>query len=337
MRAKITMQGIADSVGLSKYAVSRALAGKSGVSAQSRELILQKAAELGYRKEISPPVTPRRRDEQTQAEEERRQWTGTLLVLFPDVRSQNPESAYWGPLFEGISAALNQKGIHFVTLVKPDIHSLFSLLNPEAIIGVLAVGSIASPILHECRRLGKPVVMVDHWDKGFPCDSIFSDNLAGITEIMSTMLGKGYREYQFVGKIADAYSFYERWLGFNAALMDAGLPQHQIPALLQYEYEGCDEALREAFATRPLPQVFVCANDYYASLLAKAVKELDPSSEGVVFTGFDNSHAGVTVATVNVEEEILGVRAVDQLLWRILHPTASYERKLIRGRLVINE
>lgn len=42
------MQTIAREVGLSKYAVSRSLAGKSGVSEETRALIRETAQRLGY-------------------------------------------------------------------------------------------------------------------------------------------------------------------------------------------------------------------------------------------------------------------------------------------------
>ena len=53
--AKVTLQDIAAQVGLSKYAVSRALAGKGGVSDSTRELITAAANQLGYAR-----ATPRR-------------------------------------------------------------------------------------------------------------------------------------------------------------------------------------------------------------------------------------------------------------------------------------
>nr|WP_272209624.1 LacI family DNA-binding transcriptional regulator [Marinicella sp. W31]MDC2875441.1 LacI family DNA-binding transcriptional regulator [Marinicella sp. W31] len=48
--ARITIQKIANEVGLSKYAVSRALAGKSGVSEATRDRVNEAAVRLGYRK-----------------------------------------------------------------------------------------------------------------------------------------------------------------------------------------------------------------------------------------------------------------------------------------------
>ena len=46
--ARITLATIAEKTGLSKFAVSRALSGKSGVSENTRRLVQSVAAELGY-------------------------------------------------------------------------------------------------------------------------------------------------------------------------------------------------------------------------------------------------------------------------------------------------
>lgn len=49
MAERVTMQDIADYVGMSKFAVSKALSGKGGVKAETRERIIKAAIQLGYR------------------------------------------------------------------------------------------------------------------------------------------------------------------------------------------------------------------------------------------------------------------------------------------------
>ncbi|MDF2836455.1 MAG: LacI family transcriptional regulator, partial [Paenibacillus sp.] len=48
MSKKVTMQQIADSLGVSKFVVSKALAGKEGVSDTTRERVIGAATRLGY-------------------------------------------------------------------------------------------------------------------------------------------------------------------------------------------------------------------------------------------------------------------------------------------------
>ena len=49
MKKRITVQDIADELGLSRNTVSKAINGTGNVSAETRNLIFQKAAELGYK------------------------------------------------------------------------------------------------------------------------------------------------------------------------------------------------------------------------------------------------------------------------------------------------
>ena len=46
--ARVTLATIAKQTGLSKFAVSRSLSGKDGVSEATRARVLQTAAEIGY-------------------------------------------------------------------------------------------------------------------------------------------------------------------------------------------------------------------------------------------------------------------------------------------------
>lgn len=333
MKSKVTIQEIADFAGVSKFAVSRALSGKSGVSAQTREMILKAAGQLGYFKDEPNPYANDLQDL------DNRKWNGTVLVLFPNIRYQNKESLYWGPVFDGISARLNQKGLDILTLTEPSGDHMFSLLNPKAIRGIITVGTISTQILLDIKRLEIPVVMVDHLDPAFPCDSIFTDNFYCMKEIMTKLISKGYRKYQFVGNIRDAQSFYERWIGFLSVLGEHGIEHKQNPALIAPEVDNYGEPLIKAIEEQGIPEVFVCANDTYALFLQEAAKAhgMDLSARAQL-TGFDNTYENLNLlATVSVNKELLGMRAVDQLLWRLLNRQSSYEKLLIRADVMVRE
>ncbi|NMO95100.1 LacI family DNA-binding transcriptional regulator [Paenibacillus lemnae] len=335
MMKKVTIQEIADFTGVSKFAVSRALSGKSGVSTHTREMIIRTAGQLGYFKDqgrtahldVQPPEEGTRKDNKA------------ILVLFPNVRYQNMESVYWGPVFNGISSRLNQKGIDIITLTEPTADSMFSLLNPQAIGGIITVGSVSTQVLLDIRQLNIPVMMVDHLDPAFQCDMIFSDNLHCIREIMMNLIRLGCKSFQFVGPIKDAHSFNERWLGFRSTLIDCGLEQHQIPELVEGENEDIKSALTSAAAGGKLPEVLVCINDWMAEYVIDILKEVGVEVPAdVQVTGFDNTHPHRPIlATVNVNKEQLGRRAVDQLLWRMHNPQSNYEKILVQADVLIKD
>jgi LacI family transcriptional regulator len=330
---KVTIQEIADLAGVSKFAVSRALAGKSGVSVQTREMILKAAGQLGYFKS-----NEQKRFDDKLLDHNDIAWSGTIIVLFPNIRYQNRESVYWGPVFDGISARLNQKGLDVITLTEPSSDHMFSVLKPDAIQGIITIGSISTQILIDIGRLKIPVVMVDHADPVFHCDTVFTDNFNCMKEMMLKLVSKGYRRFQFVGNIRDALSFYERWLAYRSILEEHGIALNQDPLLIGPEADDMYKLVPKV-SLDVLPEVYVCANDTNAFYLIDELRKrgLDVPHHCAV-TGFDNTNKTHPIlATVNVNKEMLGMRAVDQMLWRIANRSYAFERKLIYGEIMIRE
>ncbi|WP_435924194.1 LacI family DNA-binding transcriptional regulator [Paenibacillus sp. DYY-L-2] len=333
---KVTIQEIADYSGVSKFAVSRALSGKPGVSAQTREMILKAAGQLGYFKSSGKSALVQVPPQDAEGEAS----PGAILVLFPNVRYQDIDSLYWGRVFNGISARLNQKGADILTLTEPSGESsMFSLLNPNAIGGILTIGAVSTQVLLEIKNLDIPVVMVDHQDPAFQADAVFSDNFHCMREMMIKLVSKGYRNFQFVGQIGYAQSFYERWLGFRSVMEEHQLDYVQIPELIGPEIAHVHEAVPKVAAAHELPEVFVCVNDTTAQFVMEALQKLDVPVPGKIqFTGFDNTDETLPLlATVDVNKELLGMRAVDKLLWRMANPQSNFERLLIYGDVVLRE
>jgi len=333
MRGKVTIQEIADLAGVSKFAVSRALTGKSGVSAQTREMILKAAGQLGYFKNNEP-----KRFNGELRDHGESKWTGTILVLFPNIRFQNRDSVYWGPIFDGISTRLNQKGLDILTLTEPSSDHLFSLLKPEAIQGIITIGTISTQILLEIGKLDIPVVMVDHSDPAFHCDTVFADNFNCMKDMVTKLISKGYRNFQFVGSIDEAQSFSNRWLAFRTTLDSFNIPLNQNPELIGPDADDMYK-LFQKISIRELPEVFVCSNDNKAEFLIDELgKRGIKVPEQCAVTGFDNTcDTHPILATVNVNKELLGMRAVDQMIWRTVNRHSAVEKKLIYGDIVIRE
>ncbi|QKS60439.1 LacI family DNA-binding transcriptional regulator [Paenibacillus barcinonensis] len=337
MGKRVTMQQIADAAGVSKFAVSRALTGKSGVSEHTREMIVRTAGQLGYFK-----MEPKRYSVEShtgfssKAAGEKGQ--GTILVLFPNIRSQNRSSLYWGPVFDGISSRLNELGMDILTLTEPSSDHMFSVLNPEAIRGVITVGTISTSVLLEIYRLRIPLVMVDHEDTAIHADAIFTDNVKCMTELVLMLGAKGYRRLQFAGQLPDAVSFRERWLGYRMGLEELGLQEQQHPGLLVQEYTKMQQVVKD-MQPEDLPEVFVCANDHTASIIIEALQDrMLQMPERCAVTGFDNTRTEDPIlATAHIHKQHLGARAVDQLLWRMEHLEAPYERKLIHAEWIMRE
>lgn len=346
MSKKVTMQQIADQVGVSKFAVSKALSGKSGVSPETREKIIQAATQLGYfvQKRVRP-ATGRLQASKPAAEASR----STIIVLIPNVREQTRQSTFWGRIIDGITNGLEANHLGMMIVTEHMSDNFTKLINPDAVLGLLGVGHISNQLLLEIRNLGIPFVLVDHEDPLIPSDVLFMNNYECVRRTANYLLGIGHRDLQFVGNIRYSRSFYDRWLGFRSMLEEQGVELRQQPELLAFEgdnrsemTESLEAIVRRMHADGKLPTAFVCANDSIAICIMTVLMKLGIDVPGrVSVAGFDNiedaSLANPKLSTVHVNKEALGERAVDTLLWRVENPDGPKEKILLSGDLLIRE
>ncbi|MDG0793174.1 LacI family DNA-binding transcriptional regulator [Cohnella ginsengisoli] len=345
MSKKVTMQQIADHVGVSKFAVSKALAGKSGVSAETREKIISSATQLGYfaGKRIKSSASRASADPAGRTQRE------TIIVLIPNVREQNRHSFYWGRIIDGITTGLEQHRLGMMIVTEHITDNFIKLINPDGVLGIVCVGHISNQLLLEIRNLSIPFVMVDHEDPLIPSDALFMNNYECMRRVTNYLLGNGHRKLQFVGNTRYSRSFFDRWLGYRSLLEEQEVPFEQEPGLISLEgenrsehTEALTEIVSEMKAREALPTAFVCANDSLALCVVTALmKHGIRVPEDVSVTGFDNIDDAAlstpTLSTVNVNKEALGQRAVETLLWRINHPDSPKERILLSGDFVFRQ
>nr|WP_240353746.1 LacI family DNA-binding transcriptional regulator [Cohnella algarum] len=337
------MQQIAERLGLSKFAVSKALSGKSGVSADTRAKIIETATQLGY---FAQNRTSRARGRSAAGGERKGE---TVVVLIPNVRYQTRGSRYWGKIIDGIDFALEKRKLGMMLATEQGEGSLARLINPEGVLGLIGVGLISGQQLLEVRSLRIPFVLVDHEDPLVPADALFANNGEGMRRIVDYLIGEGHLRLQFVGNIRYSRSFGERWLGFRSALEEREIGGFQEPELLALAGENRSELtealepiLRRMLGEGTLPTALVCANDSLAICAMTALMKLGASVPAdCSVTGFDNIEdaalARPPLTTVHVDKEGLGRRAVEALLRRIERPGEPRERILLTGDVVLRQ
>ncbi len=350
MDNKVTMQHIADYIGVSKFVVSKALSGKKGVSLATREKVIKTATQLGYfankgmrssNAQLGMRIDPSNASDKKQ----------TLLVLMPNVRFQTKESSYWGRILEGISAALESKDIGMVIITDDIADNFANIINPDGYIGIIGVGLITTSQLLVIHNLSIPLILIDHEDPLIPADSVFVNNAEGISRITQYLLGLGHTSMQFVGNTSFSRSFYDRWNGFKSCLEDnhiispstidqtlLALSASDIPQL-QLELNPILTRLVKADS---LPTAFVCANDNIAISVIQVLQQLNISVPGqVCVTGFDNIEDSMIIepslTTFGVAKEFLGRQAVEMLLWRKSNEDYPIMKVSLSGNMIIRK
>lgn len=321
---KITMQDIADACGLSRNTVSKVFNGRGSVPEATRQQVLEKARQMGYR--------------QLPAAEDRPAVHGRSIALLTLCM---PGRNHYGSNF--ISSFANRMSRAGYTLmiyeIQPDEHrdcrlpANFVLENTA---GILCIEMFDRRYTDFICGLGLPVIFSDTYARAdfsaMAGDFISMENTTSSIAVTNRLIELGARALGFVGDHTHCNSFYERFNGFRTAVARGGLTLDPNLCIVEPNSAPYGEAawLVERLRAMPcLPDAFVCANDYLAVHLMKALKCLDLRiPEDVMVAGFDDSPEATVaeppLSTVRIPSGEMGFIAAGILLDRIQRPTLPY-------------
>lgn len=330
--AKVTLQSIADRVGVSRMTVSNAFSRPDQLSAELREKILAAADELGY---VGPDPAARALA---------RGRTGSVGLLLNDRLSAAFEDAVASEFLASVADALADNGLA-LTLLTPSSRAGFVPARDVAMDGALVyICEPDSTDLAWLDRRGLPQVSVDQ-NKRDGVSSINVDDRGGARAAAQHLIDLGHRAVGVltlettVGDLSQNYPARERMLGWHDALDEAGI----VPSVAAVPYLPADAA--EAAARRLLdrpdrPTALLCFSDAFAAGAVRAAEQLGltvPADLSVV--GYDDSPLAVfgrpPLTTVRQDVEVKGQAAVASLVATmsgsapddVLLPTALVRRE----------
>jgi len=355
MSKKMTMQQIANYLGVSKFVVSKALSGKSGVSDHTKERVIEAASQLGYFSQKNAYMKPNKSEVTPRSQVTSNQ---SILVLMPNIRFQTKESLYWGRILDGVSLELEQCGIGMVILSDQSVDHFTQFINLDGILGIIGIGEISSTMLLEIHRLGMTMVLVDHEDYLIPADSIFVDNYEATYRLTKQLIGTGHSDISFVGNIQFSRSFYDRFIGYRAAIEEqlyrqqkndgkkitqSSCVEHSFLDIEGLETEQYVPQLKQWFSRKKeMPTAIVCGNDAIALSTVQMLQGIGIKvPEQISVTGFDNIEDSYrqspALTTVHVPKETLGKKAVERLLNRLATPDESIVKILVKSELIYRD
>lgn len=335
---KVTMQDIADALNISRVTVSKAFNNQSGVSDSLRELIFEKARELGYAK------VPYLALEQMQQHEQLAR-TVSLIVSRPD------SAVFWTSIIHRMAQELLNYNINLMYTYVPSAYtksfSLPSILTSAngSIDGVIVLNVYDSTILSMVNELSLPKVFLDTVPSLYRLqlngDLILIEGYRTEYDITESLVQSGHTEIGFLGDIHYAQTNLERYRGYCACMQAHRLeirPEQCLTGSIGIFSYG-KELYAFLNSLAEWPTAFVCVSDFVAHFVKQYMDE-NPQRlpHPVVLTGFDNSEEYTNVAghitTANVPTSLLGKRLALQLLFRTEHPDAPYELTFVRPSII---
>ena len=343
---RTTIQDIADALGISRNTVSKAINNSEGLADATREKILQKAVEMGY-KQFSYVASLKGSDAPRFAPAGARERPGTAgeIALFT-ANLALLSNHFAIPLLDRFKQEISQLG-YTLKIYKADRenlaqHTLPATFSIEQASAILCIEMFDWAYDEMLCGLGLPVLFVDGPNKrsgdSLPADQLYMENITGITKLVNEMLRKGKRKIGFIGDYEHCQSFFERYTAFRSAMTLAGVPVDETFCI---KSNSTDMDIPLA-ALPELPEMFICANDFIAVDVMQALRKLGKSvPEDILLCGFDDAPESrimtPALTTVHIHTQIMALTAVDLLLTRMKEPALDYRTVYTATELICRE
>lgn len=317
------MQDIADALGISKNSVSQALRNKPGVSQKTKQLVQQKADELGYHYQN---ISSSNRDQQ-------------LLLLATEFALS--QTSFFGEIIKSIENEARIKGHHLEihALTEKEIKEFILPTNLFDYSGVIMLSHSDNDYIKKVIQTQIPIVLVDHHDPTLLADTILSKNTDGTFHAISLLLENGMKKIGFLGDIAFSPSYLERYRGYHRALNEYGVDYDETIEVTQIE-ETQGALFNKLKNIEQMPDAWFCVNSGLAFMLNSYLQSAGYTiPEDISIICYDDTEftrvAVPPITNVATDLQFMGKLSVQTLLARILEPSTPFVHQQIIPNLNI--
>lgn len=322
-REDVTLKDIAEAVGKSVAAVSRALNNHDDISEETRENIKRVARELGY----AP--------------------TNTLGIILPTLSPRNSDP-YFSELLAGIAGEATRQGFDLlVSTCTPgpeESWAYLRLINSRRVDGII----VARPRWRDERielLLEKqfPFVVIGATNIQGSFLTISDDATEGVRLVVEHLIEQGHQHIALINTPANLFFSSDFLAGFREAMKKAGL-QINKDYLQECNFTQKDGySIAQKLLSKPqAPTAIITADDIVALGVMAAVQDqgLDVGSD-VVVTGYGDillaEYSQPPLTTIHRATYTLGQQACQMLTARLRGDPIESERVVLKPSLVIRQ
>ena len=174
-------------------------------------------------------------------------------------------------------------------------------------------------------------------------DRLYMENRIEIQNAVAHMVQRGKKRISFAGDKNHCQSFFERYMAYKDAVEYFGLTEGLSTCAMPSGQQNYPVALYETIRRfKTMPDAFVCANDFVAMDLVKALNELGYSvPDDIWVCGFDDSQEASYFAprltSIHIHGQIMGYTAANLLMTRIEEPSLNYRTVYTETNLILRE
>lgn len=347
MATKVTIQDIASELQLSRNTVSKAINNTGVLADATREKILRKAAEMGYKQFAYLPLF-----------QEGVAKTAGLSILPSDKReiamltTQFLSSSHFSSMMldrfqSEIDHLHSGMTIHRISPIELKEKKLPSSLDIQRTAGIICFEVFDYDYAQMLCDLDVPLLFVDspvmNMRPPLKADRLYMENRIEIQNAVTHMVQRGKKRISFAGDKNHCQSFFERYMAYKDAMEYFGLTEGLSTCAMPSGQQSYPVSLYETIRRfKTMPDAFVCANDFVAMDLVKALNELGYSvPDDIWVCGFDDSQEASYFAprltSIHIHGQIMGYTAANLLMTRIEEPSLNYRTVYTETNLILRE
>lgn len=313
---KVTMQMIADRLGVSKVSVYKALNNQPYVSRELKDKIIQVADELGYRKNKKGKAD-----------------LSHLAFIVP-VRFFLEDEHFYRNIFYYINNLAHQNNIHLVLFIV-SLNDETEVNLPEPLTasvfdGLFLAGEIKDKYIEEIAKLKIPTLFIDFYKPNMQFDCVISDNFLNGFNATNYLIERGHKRIGFLGDYTQTSSISDRYFGYQKALVTRNLDINTDWHLVNNNTETGVYTLNIEIPD-PLPDAFVCHCDMAAYFLIQRLTMCGIKvPEDVSIISFDNTLLSESctpaLTSVNISTREIAEKSFQLIVERINNPHMPTQR-----------
>lgn len=310
MAKKVTLDDIAQETHLSKYAVSRAISGKSGASEKTRERVLEACRRLGYIRTTSKATSQ------------------YIVLMIP--KSDMGDPAFWMKVVQGVESGATKNGYLLHIKILRNADDALTAQELENATGIIFAGYRSVEYISSLKSTKPAVLMTYPPFPMFPMDCVYCADIESSTTLCKKLLDWGHKRLAYCGNGLRP-SAAHRLAGLCQCMEENGLRLYEH--LTEDDLADIGKIMEKWHAEKAqgtLPTAFLCENDTMANLVQRVTGQLQliaPKDVSIVSFNNDPRDArSVAVTGMGLDKIGFGKEAVYMLLDRIARPNMAYKR-----------
>lgn len=331
-KKKTTIKDIANVLGITPSAVSKALSNHPRISDKTKTAVLQIAQNLNYQPNHLASAL-------------RKGKSNLVGVIIPKANSH-----FFSSIIEKIEEVLNEKGYNVIIAqsnesYKKECKSIDALLytQVDGIIASMANETIKLDYYEKIKSKGIPLILFDRGENDLNVDYVGIDDYLSSHMVIEHLVEQGCERIAHIAGFSHTRIYKNRIRGYRDALDKFGLPIEE--SLIIESNLGIEDGrriMRQLLELKNRPDAVYAAGDYAALGALQVLQEnhIDVPKD-IALVGFTNepftSLVTPSISSVEQHSEQIGKVAAETLLKRLGSPNekVSLNKLILPAELII--